>query len=232
MYIPYILYTNKDGYVDETKFINEMDKPPFAGEKVLTFYNESVNFYNIPGVVSDNGENYMAANGQFTVISPDEVKSKLVKNLQEKYLLVEKSGSLNISYEDDLFGSVLGQMRTYFYNNNIQVPDSENFPDVTFSENAYKENVNEFFLFSSFSKISDFSIADIINLRKMQCALNTLLLEEKIINVSDINNIQCYSNYVSESDEKHVDYSTASSAIYDSCVYHNTGQQKNRRPLF
>lgn len=232
MYIPYIFYTNEDGYVDETKFRNEMEKPPAIGEKTSTFYNESVNFYNLSGAVSDQNENYIAQDGKFTVISADEVKNRLIKNLQAKYLLADKSGSLNISYEDDLFGSVLGQMRTYFYNNNIQIPDSEQIPEFAFSENAYKENVNEFFLLSSFKNITDFSIADIMNLRKMQYALNTLLLQENIINVSDINNIQCFSDITPESEEKYINYSKACRAIYDSCIYHNTGQQKNKGPSF
>jgi hypothetical protein len=47
MHIAYILYKNEDGYLNETKFMQEMENPPLQGTKVKTFYDEEVIFENV-----------------------------------------------------------------------------------------------------------------------------------------------------------------------------------------
>lgn len=227
MHIAYILYKNEDGYLNETKFMQEMENPPLQGTKVKTFYDEEVIFENVAGLSNGEKSNYSAENGKFISISESEVKERIIKNLQERYLLLENSGSINMSYEDDLFGSCLGQLRSYFFNNDIPIPEKNE--SIIFSEDKYRENDNQLSVLCSFQNSGFETVADIITLKKMQNATNTMLIEEGILNnISNINNIPCCKHTSDDSSIENINYSEASSIMRDIATYHNRKPKTSR----
>lgn len=175
-----------------------------------------------------NGEksNYSAENGKFISISESEVKERIIKNLQERYLLLENSGSINMSYEDDIFGSCLGQLRSYFFNNDIPIPEKNE--SIIFSEDKYRENDNKLSVLCSFQNSGFETVADIITLKKIQNATNTMLIEEGILNnISNINNVPC-CKYASDDSIENVNYSDAASIMRDVATYHNRKPKTSR----
>lgn len=220
MHIAYILYKNEDGYLTETKLMQEMENPPLKGEKIKTFYDEEVIFENVAGLSNGEKSNYSVENEKFITISDNEVKENIIKSLQERYLLLENSGSINMSYEDDLFGSCLGQLRSYFFNNDIPIPDKNE--SIIFTEDKYRENDNHLSVLFSFQNAGFETVADIIILKKIQNATNTMLMEEGILNnISNINNIPCYKNVSDDSSIGNINYSEASSVMRDIATYYN-----------
>lgn len=227
MHIAYILYKNEDGYLNETKFMQEMENPPLQGEKVKTFYDEEVIFENVAGLSNGENSNYSAENGKFISISESEVKERIIKNLQERYLLLENSGSINMSYEDDLFGSCLGQLRSYFFNNDIPIPEKNE--SVVFSEDKFRENNNELSVLCSFRNTGFETVADIMTLKALQQATNSMLIEEGILkNISSINNIACYKNSSDDESVQGINYSKASISMKNIATYHNRKPKTSR----
>lgn len=225
MYVPYILYRNKDGYAIETKLMCDLNTPPPLGNPIKTHYFDKVDFYNVSGL--HMGEhNYIAQNAQFIKISAEDAYQKLIENLQQKYTLVANSNNKNISYEEES-GSILGQMRSYFFNNNIQIPEPD--ASVSFDSEKYKKNHNEFYLYSSLRFINHFSTPDIMTLRKMQKALNTLLLNENTISVSDLSSIHCYTYESLKQDMLFIDEVKAIHDMDSIGSYYNRGTKHSTK---
>jgi hypothetical protein len=211
MLIPYIFYLDEDGLINETKY--QKENVPRINQLVTTFYDESVNVYNVSGLISGSNRLFLNKENKLSVIEKDEFKSKSKKSLKDfiGYIKYLNNDTFNNNFKDEpsLIYSMEFFVKDYLNNDSFKVKSRK------LSVEDFKESFNQIMLLNMTGNIE---LSKAMLMTKFLKSSLTIVYDE--LNISPLN----YNNFISYTDQddiKHLNpgeaYSNLSSDLPSMC---------------